>query len=266
MQLFTPLAPDPTAPLARAHPLARLTAALALMAALFVSIDPLTPALVVVLLLAAVPLSGIGTRALLRRAWPIVAVAMAIGAVNVVFAPPGGVALIWVGPVVVWADALITGVALALRLTAIALAGLLALAPTEPIDLVDALIGQLHVSPRFAAGAMAAVRLLPVLAEERQTIALARRARGIEAGRSPVAAVTLEASVIFGLLVAAIRRATRLALAMEARGLGSRECHTLARPRHMRPTDWAWVAAAIFGGAASVAVSVALGSWRFLLG
>lgn len=266
MQLFTPLVPDRTAPLARAHPLARLGAALVLMAALFVSIDPLTPALILAVLVAGVPLSGLGARVLLERAWPILGVALAIGIVNVAFAPAGGTALARIGPVVVWSDALLTGAALVLRLVAIAGSGLLALAATEPIELADALIAQLRVSPRFAAGALAAVRLMPVLAEERQTIALARRARGLEAGRSPARAVRLAAGILFGMLVAAIRRGTRLALAMEARGLGARDCRTLARPMAMRAADWGLVAAAAASAAGAVAISLALGSWRFLLG
>ena len=67
--------------------------------------------------------------------------------------------------------------------------GVLATATIEPIEVADALIQQLRVSPRFAIGVLAALRLLPLLAQEWQTLGVARRARGVEAGRSPVAAI-----------------------------------------------------------------------------
>src|SRR5688500_20387854 len=53
MQLLTPLVPDPSAPLARANPVAKLGAALVLLIVLFGSLDGVT-ALVVLLGLAAV--------------------------------------------------------------------------------------------------------------------------------------------------------------------------------------------------------------------
>lgn len=266
MQLFTPLAANPEAPLARANPIAKVAAAFVLMAVLLVSIDPVTPALVVLALLAAVPMTGLSARTLLARAWPILALAAAVGLVNALVAERQGEELLRIGPVVLWSGTAITGLAIGLRLVGVALAGLLAVAATEPIDLADALVQQLRVSPRFAVGALAAVRLLPALAEERQTIALARRARGLEAGRSPLAAIRLAGSQLFGLLVAAVRRGTRLALAMEARGFAARQCRSVARPQRMRRSDWALLGIAITVGAAAFLISVAAGSWRPLWG
>ena len=69
-----------------------------------------------------------------------------------------------------------------------------------------------------------------------------------------------------GLLVAAIRRASRMALAMEARGFGAMPCRTVARPQRMRVADWAWIVAAAALGAAAVSISVLAGTWRPLLG
>jgi energy-coupling factor transport system permease protein len=266
MQLFTPLAANRDAPLARANPIAKLAAAFALMAVLLASIDPVTPALICVVLLVAVPLAGLSARTLIARAWPILALAVAIGLVNVLFGEGRGVPLVRIGPVSIASETAVTSMGLGLRLVGVALAGLVAIAATEPIDLADALIQQLGVSPRFAVGALAAVRLLPALAEERQTIALARRARGLEAGRSPLAAIRLAGGQLFGLLVAAVRKGTRLALAMEARGFGARPCRSVARPQRMRRSDWALIGIALAVGAAAILVSVAVGSWRPLWG
>jgi hypothetical protein len=71
MQLMQPLIPDPGAPLARANPVAKLAGALILMAVLFVAVDPLTPALVLVAEIGAVGLSGLRPATLAARFWPL---------------------------------------------------------------------------------------------------------------------------------------------------------------------------------------------------
>ncbi len=166
----------------------------------------------------------------------------------------------------VGADTALSGLALGVRLLAIALAGLLATVTSDPVDVADALIQQWRVSPRFALGALAALRLLPSFAREWEIIGLARRARGVEAGGSPIAALRLLGGRLLALLVGGVRRATRMAAAMESRGLGSRECRTIARPQRMRVADWGWIVGAVALGAGAVGASAWLGTWRFLLG
>jgi len=243
VRLLEPLTPDPRAPLARAHPLAKIGAALVLMFALFITIDPLTPTLVFVAEMIAVPLIGIPPRALLRRALPVFIAAIGIGFFNALLS--GDIA---------------GGVAIGLRLAGIALAGIVAVASIDPTDLADALVEHLHAPRRFTVGALAAFRLMPLFADEWQTIAMARRARGLDNGR-----VTAFFSMTRSLFVAAIRRATRLAVAMDGRGFADPGCRTLARPRTIGGRDWSLIAAAIGVALLATATSVAMGSWRFLL-
>lgn len=252
---FTPIRPDPRAALPRANPVAKLIAAVVLMAVLFVSADPLTAALVLIGLAVCVPLTGVPPRDLLARTWPLLLAALSVGVLNVVFGSSGTSAAGWSA-----------GIGLGLRLLAIALSGVLALVTTDPTDLADALQQQARLSPRVAVGALAAVRLLPILAAELQILRLARRARGVEAGRSPIAAVRLAMGMLLALLVSAVRRATRLATAMESRGFGAEACRTIARPMRMHATDWGWISAAMLLGFGAVAVSVATRSWRFVFG
>jgi energy-coupling factor transport system permease protein len=246
VRLLEPLTPDPRAPLAHAHPLAKIAAAFVLMFALFLTLDPLTPTLVLVAELAAIPLIGIPPRALLGRALPVLIAAIGIGFFNALVSGDIG-----------------AGVAIGVRLVGIALAGIVAVASIDPTDLADALVQHLHAPRRFTVGALAAFRLMPLFADEWQTIALARRARGLDGRR-----VTEFFSVTQSLLVAAIRRATRLAVAMDARGFADpgSPCRTLARPRPILARDWALVVASIGVAAVATAASIAAGSWRFFLG
>ena len=229
-----PLRHDARAPLARAHPLAKLAAASSVMLGAFVSLDALAAGVAVLAIAAGARLSGLFVRPLLRRAAPLVLAATGIGAFNAIVAGDPA-----------------AGLAVALRLIAVALAGIVALATIEPTELADALVQHLRAPARFAVGALAALGLLPLFAREWEVRALARRARGIDDGRGPLALLSFP-SRTFGLLVGAIRRATSLALAMDARGFGSRPCRTLARPRRFAARD-----AALVAGAAAVAIAVA---------
>lgn len=243
MRLLEPLTPDPRAPLATAHPLAKIAAALVLMFALFLTIDPLTPALVLIAELAAVPLVGIRPGALLRRAFPVLIAAIGIAFFNALVS--GDVP---------------AGVSIGLRVVGIALAGIVAIASIDPTDLFDAVVEHLHAPRRFTVGALAAFRLMPLFADEWQTIALARRARGIDGGR-----VAGFLPMTRSLLVAAIRRATRLAIAMDGRGFARGGCRTLARPRAITARDWLLIAASVAVAALATSASIAAGSWRFFL-
>ena len=267
MQLMQPLIPAAGAPLARANPIAKLSAAFVLMLVLFVAVDPVTPALVLAAELAAVPLAGLSPAALARRTWPLGLAAVGVGFTNALLAAePGGTPLVAVGPIAITTGSLLIGFALALRVAGIAFVGILALATTDPTDLADALTQQLRMPPRVAVGSLAAFRLLPVFAQEWETLRLARRARGVDAGRSPLAAVRIFFGLTLAMLVAAIRRAIRLATAMEARGFGSRPCRGIARPQRMRIADWLLIAAAAGIGIAATAISLALGTWQPLFG
>jgi len=248
MRLLEPLVADPDAPLARPHPIAKIVAALVLMFALFITVDSVTSGIVVAALLVAARFSGLPPRPLAARAAPLLIAAASLGLFNGVLAQ----------------DAT-AGMAIALRVIGVSLAGLLAVTTIDPTDLADALVEHAHAPPRFVVGALAAFRLFPLFSRQWDVLGLARRARGIEADRTVVDRARAFPGRALGLLVAAIRRATRLALAMDARGFGSRDCRTLARPRALTPRDGALVAGALALAIGATAVSISVGSWRPLI-
>jgi energy-coupling factor transport system permease protein len=249
VRLLTPLVADPRAPLSRAHPLARIAAGFIVMLGLFVTVDAVTSAIVIAALGVAIAMSGLPPRTLALRAVPLLLSAFSIGLFNALFGTAGPAG----------------GVAIALRLVGISIAGVLAIATVDPTELADALVQHVHAPPRFVVGALAAYRLFPLFSREWDTLGLARRARGIESDRSILQRLGAFPNRALGLLIASIRRATRLALAMDARGFGARACRTLARPRAFGLADWALVAAALCAVGVATATSVALGTWRPLL-
>jgi energy-coupling factor transport system permease protein len=262
VSVLTPLLVDRSAGLGRFNPVAKVSAAAIVLVGLLVTLDPLTPTLLLAVELAVVPLTGVPAAALARRAWPLLVGAAGIGLTNAIVVD-GGRVVVDVGLFDITTDGLAAAASVSLRLLAIALPGVLVLATTDPMDLADALVQRWRVPDRFAYGALAALRLLPLLSADWQQTARARRARGLDPGRSPVAHLAAFAAQVLAVLVAAVRRGVRLATAMEARGFGATGfARTVARPQPMRPADWALVAATLAVVVAATAVSVAAGTWR----
>jgi energy-coupling factor transport system permease protein len=248
MRLLAPLVPDPQAPLARLHPIAKIVAALILMLALFITVDLVTSSIVVGALLIAARYSGLPPRSLAARAAPLLIGAASFGLFNAVLS-----------------QSAVAGAAIALRIIGVSLAGMLAVATIDPTELADALVEHAHAPSRFVVGALAAFRLFPLFSREWDVLGLARRARGIEADRTYIDRIRAFPGRALGLLVAAIRRATRLALAMDARGFGAQPCRTLARPRALTLPDGALVAGALVLALGATSLSIALGTWRPLI-
>lgn len=266
MSLGRPLG-DPDAPLARRNPVAKLAAALIFSLPLVATLDPLTPALAIAVELAVVPLFGIRLTDVARRGWPLLVAAAGVVLTLVLFAAERtGTVLLAAGPLVVTSGVLVDALGLALRIVAIALPGMVVFATIDPTDLADALIQNAKAPPRFAIGALAAFRLVPLLGQEWRMLTLARRARGVDAGRNPVARVRLFVSTGFALLVGAIRRGTRLAVAMDARGFDAGVPRSVARRQPFRAPDAALVGGAAVLAAAALATSLAAGVFRPILG
>jgi energy-coupling factor transport system permease protein len=232
-----------TAVLARRAPVAKLAASGLVSIAVLTVRAPLALAVVGVLSFLLAPLFGIGPIELARRSWPAILAAAMVVVTLVVFAGERtGEVIFHIGPWAVTTSVLTAALSFALRLLALAIPGILIFSTTDPTDLADSLIQHARVSPRFAIGSLAAFRLIGYFREEWQLIAAARRARGIDGGLNPVAHLRIFAGTGFALLVGAIRRGTRLALAMDARGFDARLPRTVARPMPFGWPDWLMIA------------------------
>jgi energy-coupling factor transport system permease protein len=248
----TPLSLGPArpVPLTAINPVAQLGAIAVLTVVLLVSGDLLTPLVVLAAELALLPAAGLTHLLdLLRRTWPLLLSAAGVAWVNVAFGEAGR------------PDAWAHGAALGARVVALALPGILLVASTDPVRLADALTIHWRVPSRFAYGALAALRLVPLLATEWETIRLARRARGVDGWPNPVAQLRLFGGTAFALLVGAVRRGSRLATAMDARGFDSGIPRTNARGSQLHPRDAAFVVGAVLVCAAAVGLSVLTGAW-----
>jgi energy-coupling factor transport system permease protein len=246
--------------LARAHPLAKLGAAFVITIALLLTVDWVSASVALAFELAVLPLTGLTYTLLGRRGWPILGAAVMGGYSTALLAPGSGRTVVTVGAVTISTGALAVGAAITLRGLAIALPGVMVLTCTDPTDLADGLAQKLRLPHRFVLGALAALRLVGLLGEEWTTLGMARRARGAGSRNRWGRPLRDQLEQGLALLVQAIRRATRLAVTMEARGFGGAE-RTWARASRYSPIDLGVGAAGILVSTVAVVAAVVTGSW-----
>ncbi|WP_404429364.1 energy-coupling factor transporter transmembrane protein EcfT [Microbacterium lacus] len=248
--------------LASVNPVAKLAAAMVLSVTLLLSIDPVSAGVTLVLTLALLPWTGLTARAIWVRMWPITVGAGIAAVATVLYGRPSGQMYLEWGILRISDGSIDLALSIFLRVLAIALPSVILFATTDPTDLADGLAQIVRLPARFVIGALAGLRLVGLLIEDWRELSLARRARGVaDTGR-----VRRFAGQAFALFVLAIRRGTKLATAMEARGFGAGVERTWARPSVLRWRDAGLVAIAIGIAAASVIAAIAAGTWRFILG
>lgn len=249
--------------LTRSNPLAKFAAVVLISMVLALSVDWVSASVALLAELAVLPLAGLTLGLLWRRGWPLIIAALVGGWSTAIIAADSGGVLLDAGIWSISEGSLTLGSGFLLRGLAIALPAVILMSCTDPTDLADALAQKAGLPHRFVLGTLAAMRLVGLMAEEWQTIGMARRARGVGSHGSPLRRIRATMGQSFGLLVQALRRATRLAVTMEARGFGTDE-RTWARESTYSRLDL-WV---VLGGmaiaAAAVSAAVGAGTWNFV--
>jgi len=116
---------------------------------------------------------------------------------------------------------------------------------TSP-DLLGLALEQSHVPYEFCFAFTTAVRFVPVLAEEAQTIMDAQKSRGLELEKGNfLKRIRNYIPILIPLIVSAIRRSLELAEAMESRAWGATEKRTNLYVLKLRKHDVALVAIAV---------------------
>ncbi|SDT30395.1 energy-coupling factor transporter transmembrane component T family protein [Microlunatus soli] len=225
--------------------------------AMIVTLSPWASVIMIIAELPLLLLARLSPREWAMRAWPLAGALAGIIVANLLFTDlRSGVTLIQTGPIWITSDGLAAAAAVALRLLALAIPGVVLFARIDPTDLADALVTQWRAKPRIAVGSLAALRMAPlVLGDLRQSRA-ARRTRGL-IGRNPLQAVGLFVGSLSAVLVAAVRRATRLSAAMDSRGFDSGVRRTVARESRWRRRDTLVTVGYLLVAVLSVAVGIA---------
>lgn len=240
--------------LARVNPATRLVLATLISLPLLFTLDWVSATVALVGELALAPLCGVRLGLLARRSVPIV-IAAALGGVSSLLYGQVGGQVHWHWALATISDNSIRlAIAITVRVLALGIPAILLFSHVDATEMADGLAQVFRFPARFVLGSLAGFRMLNVFVDDWRSIGEARRARGLgDLGR-----VRRWATMAFGLLVVAIRRGTRLATGMEARGLGAPDVRrTWARESRLGPAD----AVAVLVVAALMALALGLAWW-----
>jgi energy-coupling factor transport system permease protein len=148
-------------------------------------------------------------------------------AASMIFFGKGDITWVKWGLLHITEESFYRGVHLGFRSLNFAILGLLFALTTRPVNLFYSLMQQCNVSPKYAYSFMAGLRLLPILFDEFQTLRYAIKVRGGFTRKGIRGFYQKLHFYSIPLLAQSIRRAQRIAVAMEAK----RFSQTETRPR-----------------------------------
>ena len=245
----------------RINPVAKLATAFLLSFALILTIDWLSAATALVLESVLFAWAGLSARQFFLRTIPIWIAAPTAGFTTLLYGQSSGQSHFEFGLVHVTDGSISLAIATALRVLAIGLPAIVLFVTIDPTDLADGLAQVWHLPSRFVLGALAGLRLVGLFLDDWRSLELARRARGV-GDRGRIRRVVSQA---FALLVLSIRRGSKLATAMEARGFGGDPKRTWARESLVGWREVLLIGIGAVIAAASVVVAVAFGTWNFIV-
>jgi energy-coupling factor transport system permease protein len=255
--------------LARVNPFLKLCTLLVVCLSLTLVFDPITPAVFLAwALLAALAVERLPLRSVILPMLPLLFAVVGIFLSNILFnrGNAESEALFYLGSLKVTEVALLTASSISLRILAIAAFSVTFVRTTEASDLILSLVQQARLNHRLAYGLMAGYRMLPLLQEEYRTIRMAQRVRGVGDGGAVFGWAGRLRHTFMPLLAGSVRRAGRVALAMDARAFGAHTERTYRRSLVVRKADWAFLGGSVVLAAGIIACLAVLGVAKFSVG
>jgi energy-coupling factor transport system permease protein len=240
----------------RLNPLTKLALSIPVAMLVSISAEVATPLLVSMLALLSIRLLGkVPFSAMLRPLLFALVFGFGVFWTSALFyAGPFDPQPLWtlnLGPLILAPEAVLYGLAIALRLLAILTTSMLFVLTTDPTAFVLALIHQAGMSPRIAYSVFAAYRFLPLFEVEFENIRAAHQVRGGTGGDGPLPVRKVREVVGYAipLMATAVRKGERVALAMESRAFGALPRRTYFRKTTVTRADavFASVSLAILG-------------------
>ena len=246
----------------RINPVSKLIASAVIGAALVLSIDWVSATVALAFEAVLFCFAGVGLRRFIVRTSPVWIAAFFAAITILFYGKPSGESHFRVLLADVTDGSITLSIATLLRVLAIGLPAVVLFITVDPTDLADGFAQVLRLPSRFVLGALGGMRLAGLFLEDWRSLEMARRARGIaDRGR-----LRRFAGQAFALLVLSIRRGSKLATAMEARGFGAPVRRSWARESRLGAADAALIAISLAVAVTAIAVSVATGHWNFLGG
>lgn len=245
---------------AKINPVSRFIGALILCIPMFFTLDVVSASVAFGLEMLLLWIGGVAPWTVLRKTWPVWIAATGSFVSVALYGKTSGTVLANLGGIIVISQgSLYLALATFLRVAAIAVPGVILALGLDPTDLADGLVQILRLPQRFVYGGLAGMRMFTLLQDDWRALGQSRRSRGLGDG-STIKRVFSQA---FSLLVVSIRRGTKLATAMEARGFGSDAPRSQARESKLHAVDWLFYTICIAVPAIALATAYYTGYWHW---
>lgn len=254
-----PQATSPSWFIAKLNPVSRFIGAILLCVPMFLSLDVVSASAALLIDLMLLWIGGANPLTVLRKTWMVWIAAVGSFVSVTLYGTASGATLFTFGLMAVSEGSLYAGAATFLRVAAIAVPGVIFALGLDPTDLADGLVQILHLPSRFVYGGLAGMRMVTLLRDDWRALGLSRRSRGLGDG-SAIRRVFLQ---VFSLLVVSIRRGTKLATAMEARGFGGDVPRSQARTSRLHGVDWLFYLICMAIPAAALLLAYRTGYWHW---
>jgi len=201
------------------NPVVKLLCNAVILVGVVLAQDPRVPGLLIIAILLATWLAGrVPLSRVLRSFLPFLLLGAALVLFNLLFyrRPPVHIIFTW-GPAVLSSEALNFSSNIALRMLSLISYALFFVSTTDPTRLVLSLIQQGHLDYRLGYSTLAAYRLVPFFSTEYNIITSAHRLRGTADAWGPLGMLERMRRYALPLLTSAVRKAERVALAMDSR-------------------------------------------------
>ena len=254
-----PRATSPSWFIAKLNPVSRFIGAILLCVPMFLSLDVVSASAALLIDLMLLWIGGVNPLTVLRKTWMVWIAAVGSFVSVTLYGTASGATLFTFGLMAVSEGSSCAGAATFLRVAAIAVPGVIFALGLDPTDLADGLVQILHLPSRFVYGGLAGMRMVTLLQDDWRALGLSRRSRGLGDG-SAIRRVFLQA---FSLLVVSIRRGTKLATAMEARGFGGDVPRSQARTSRLHGVDWLFYLICMAIPATALLLAYRTGYWHW---
>ena len=233
-----------TTPIHKMDPRTKILAVVLFIVALFTCKGPVAYGLTLVYLICAVRISKIKLKTILKGIKPVVIIIVFTAILNMFYTQ--GNVLVQVWRFKITDNGIKNAILMVARIIMLITGTFLLTYTTSPITLTDGLerllgpLKKIHVPVHEISMMMSiALRFIPILIEETDKIMKAQMARGadFESGNLVQRAKSM-IPILVPLFVSAFRRATDLAMAMEARCYRGGSGRTKMKPLHYERRDW----------------------------
>ncbi len=246
------------------NPVTRLALMFLLTTPVLFSVDWLSASVLVGITIALAPLCGVSWWRLGKASWPLLFLAPLSGVSMLLYGKEGGEVYFRFWMAAITENSIELAIGISLRVLAVALPVIVLARDIDPTELGDGLAQVVKLPGRFVIGAVAGVRMATLFRDDWDSLARARRARGL-GDRNKIRQFM---DMSFSILVMALRRGSKLATAMEARGFGRESKYgkqrTWARVSTMKLKDWVIIGIGAIIATIPVIVAVQVGTWRWL--